>query len=137
MRWSKTARPWRESETIALGGRGGSRIPTAILQVFLALADGDQARAAVAQPRLHHQWLPDRLEHEAGALDEAALGELSRRGHQLVAAQELPKVNLLRRLADGSLEAAGDPRAGEVGCVARPGWVAGEAVECEPRGIPP
>lgn len=109
---------WREGETIALGGRGGSRIPSAILQVFLALLEGDGARAAVARPRLHHQWLPDQLEHEAGALDDDATNELARRGHRLVAAKDLPKVNLVRRLADGSLEAAGDPRAGEVGLVA-------------------
>jgi len=109
---------WREGETIALGGRGGSRIPSAILQVFLALLDGDGARAAVARPRLHHQWLPDQLEYEAGALDDVAASELAQRGHRLVAAKDLPKVNLVRRLADGSLEAAGDPRAGEVGLVA-------------------
>jgi gamma-glutamyltranspeptidase/glutathione hydrolase len=111
---------WRGREAVVLGGRGGSRIPTAVLQVFLALLDGDDARAAVARPRLHHQWLPDRLEFEAGALDMAARTELERRGHRLVRAplDQLPKVSLVRRRADGSLEAAGDPRGPEAATTA-------------------
>lgn len=106
---------WRGETLVALGGRGGSRIPSAVLQVFLALLDGDAARAAVARPRLHHQWLPDRLEFEPGALSEEDRLVLGRRGHQLVKATQLPKVNLVMRDAAGALFAAGDPRAGEVG----------------------
>jgi len=104
---------WRGEEALALGGRGGPRIPTAVLQVFLAVLDGDEAHAAGARPRLHHQWLPDRLEVEKGALDAAALADLERRGHRLEPARDLPKISLARRRADGSLEAAGDPRGPE------------------------
>ncbi len=106
---------WRDRALVALGGRGGSRIPSAVLQVFLALLDGDAPRAAVARPRLHHQWLPDRLEFEPGALSEEARGELARRGHTLAKATQLPKVNLVLRDGNGTLFAAGDPRAGEAG----------------------
>jgi gamma-glutamyltranspeptidase/glutathione hydrolase len=111
---------WRGAEALATGGRGGSRIPTAVAQVLLALWGGDDAAAAVARPRLHHQWLPDRLEHEAGALDAAARAELARRGHGLVPAplDRLPKVNLVVRRADGRTEAAGDPRGPEFAAVA-------------------
>jgi gamma-glutamyltranspeptidase/glutathione hydrolase len=110
---------WRGAEIVALGGRGGGRIPTAVTQVLLALWQGDDGRAAVARPRLHHQWLPDRLEWEAGALDAAARAELARRGHQLVAAplDRLPKVSLARRRADGTFEAAGDARGPEAAAV--------------------
>ncbi|GMU64218.1 MAG: gamma-glutamyltransferase [Acidobacteriota bacterium] len=109
---------WQEGGAqVALGGRGGSRIPTGVLCVLLALADGDGLRAAVARPRVHHQWLPDRLELEAGALDAAARTELERLGHVLADAGSVGKVNAVARLADGSYQAAGDPRALESGGV--------------------
>ena len=73
---------WKGSEAIALGGRGGSRIPTNSIEVLLNLiADGDPLQAALDRPRLHHQWLPDRLEVEADALSPETRAELERRGH--------------------------------------------------------
>ena len=112
---------WRGEESLAVGGRGGSRIPTAVTQVLLALWSGETALAAVARPRLHHQWLPDQLEHEAGALDAGARAELERRGHALVPAplDRLPKVNLVVRRAGGAVEAAGDPRGPEFAAQSR------------------
>jgi len=104
---------WRDGEVIVLGGRGSLRIPTATAQVLLALlVDQEPLQAAVDRPRLHHQGLPDRLEGEPGALSPAAARELERRGHRIVlsAPQETARVNAVRRLADGSFEAAVDPR---------------------------
>jgi gamma-glutamyltranspeptidase/glutathione hydrolase len=104
---------WHDRELIALGGRGSLRIPTATAQVLLALlVDHAALQAAVDRPRLHHQGLPDRLEAEAGALSPAAARELERRGHRLAppGPQEAARVNAVRRLADGSFEAAVDPR---------------------------
>lgn len=47
------------------GAPGGSRIPTAVLQVFLNVVDfGMNIQDAVDAPRIHHQWLPDRLSLE-------------------------------------------------------------------------
>ncbi len=111
---------WRGEEALAIGGRGGGRIPTALVQVLLNLFEGDDARAAVARPRLHHQWLPDRLEHEPGALDAAGLAELERRGHRIeqTPPASVPKVNLVRLRPDGRLEAGADPRGPETGAVA-------------------
>jgi gamma-glutamyltranspeptidase/glutathione hydrolase len=105
---------WRDGEQIVLGGRGSLRIPTAAAQVLLALlVDHEALQAAVDRPRLHHQGLPDRLEAEPGALSPAVARELERRGHRIVAfvPQEIARVNAVRRLADGSFEAAVDPRA--------------------------
>jgi gamma-glutamyltranspeptidase/glutathione hydrolase len=104
---------WRGGELVGVGGRGGSRIPTAVLQALANLWDGDAPAAAVARPRLHHQWLPDRVEVEAGALAAEVVAELRERGHEIVEATALPKVNLARRRADGTLELGGDPRAAE------------------------
>jgi gamma-glutamyltranspeptidase/glutathione hydrolase len=45
-----------------LGAPGGSRIPTAVLQVFLNIVDFKMnAQDAVDFPRFHHQWKPDKL----------------------------------------------------------------------------
>jgi len=104
---------WRDRELIALGGRGSLHIPTATAQVLLdLLVDRDALQAAVDRPRLHHQGLPDRLDAEPGALSPAAVRELERRGHRVAAArpEDASRVNAVRRLADGSFEAAVDPR---------------------------
>ncbi|MEK7798716.1 MAG: gamma-glutamyltransferase, partial [Acidobacteriota bacterium] len=72
---------WRGGETIALGSPGGPRIPTATMQVLLNLiVDRNPLQAAVDRPRIHHQWLPDQITVEPGALDAAARAALEARG---------------------------------------------------------
>jgi gamma-glutamyltranspeptidase/glutathione hydrolase len=66
---------------MVLGGPGGSRIPTAVLQVFLNIVDfGMNAQEAVDAPRFHHQWLPDQLGVERGFSPDT-LDLLRSRGH--------------------------------------------------------
>jgi gamma-glutamyltranspeptidase / glutathione hydrolase len=104
---------WRGDELIVLGGRGALRIPTHVAQVLLALlVDHDSLQEAIERPRLHHQGMPDLLEAEPGALSPEVERELIRRGHHVVRPQagEIARVNAVRRLADGSFEAAVDPR---------------------------
>jgi gamma-glutamyltranspeptidase/glutathione hydrolase len=102
---------WRGDEVIALGGRGGARIPTTTLQVLLNLAvDGDELQTAVNRPRVHHQWLPDELRVEPDALSPETRAELARRGHEIVVWERLGGVPVARRRGDGLLEAAVDPR---------------------------
>ncbi len=113
---------WHGGEVVAVGSPGGAHIPTATLQVLLALVvDGDTLSAAVALPRLHHQWQPDELVYEEGALSPAVVAELKRRGHTLRQAARLGEVHVVRRYADGRLEAAADPRGpGATALVSRP-----------------
>jgi gamma-glutamyltranspeptidase/glutathione hydrolase len=102
---------WRGEETIAHGSPGGSHIPTATLQVLLGMiVGGEPAQVAVARPRIHHQWQPDRIVHEAGALTAAAAGELERRGHQLRRTRQLGEVHVVLRRPDGGTVGAADPR---------------------------
>lgn len=105
---------WRGEEAIALGGRGGSRIPTAVLGILLAVwVDGDGLQAAIDRPRLHHQWLPDQILVEADALTPETRAELERRGHPIeVGKKTLAQAHAVRRLAGGEVEAAADPRSG-------------------------
>lgn len=102
---------WRGDEAVALGGRGGSRIPTAVLQVLLhLLVDEDTLQAAVNRPRIHHQWLPDRILTESDALSPETRTELERRGHEIVLDDMTAKVHAVHLLPGGGMEAAADPR---------------------------
>jgi gamma-glutamyltranspeptidase/glutathione hydrolase len=102
---------WRGDEVLVLGSPGGSRIPTATMQVFLNIAvDGDQIQAAIDRPRVHHQWLPDVLNREPDALSPETANELVRRGHRLEKVDELGEVHATRIDPDGRCEAAADPR---------------------------
>jgi gamma-glutamyltranspeptidase/glutathione hydrolase len=112
---------WHGEEIVALGGRGGSRIPTAVAQVLLnMLVDGDGLQAAVDRPRIHHQWLPDHILAEEDALSPETRLALERLGHTIEVSKRGAKVNAARRLADGRFEAAGDPRGPSVGGVVEP-----------------
>ncbi len=106
---------WRATpegeEAIALGGRGGSRIPTHVAQVLLnMMVDGDSLAAALGRPRLHHQWLPDQIEVEPDTFSPETQSELERRGHAIRPAIQGARVFAIHRLPDGRIEAAGDPR---------------------------
>lgn len=102
---------WRGEEAVALGGRGGSLIPTHTHQVLLnLLVDGDELQEAVSRPRLHHQWLPDRLRAEADALAPETRAVLEARGHDVEVSATTAKVQAVRWAGDGTVEAAGEPR---------------------------
>jgi gamma-glutamyltranspeptidase/glutathione hydrolase len=112
---------WKGNEAVALGGRGGSRIPTNTIEVLLNLiADGDSLQTALDRPRIHHQWLPDRLEAEVDALSPETRAELERRGHEVYITDVAAKVHAVRLRADGRMEAAADPRGTGLGAVVKP-----------------
>ncbi|HXO18681.1 MAG TPA: gamma-glutamyltransferase [Thermoanaerobaculia bacterium] len=112
---------WRGGEELALGGRGGPHIPTHTAQVLLnLLVDGDSLPAALGRPRIHHQWLPDQLEAEPDALSPETTAELERRGHTVKISTTTAKVHAVRRLLDGRVEAATDPREPALGGVVQP-----------------
>ena len=56
---------------LVTGSPGGSRIISTVLQVIVNVLDYRMdVAAAVAAPRLHHQWLPDEVRVERGFPDE-------------------------------------------------------------------
>ncbi len=104
---------WRDGDAIAIGGRGGSKIPTATLQVLLSVwLDGDELQAALDRPRVHHQWLPDRIDHEPDALSPETRAALSAMGHKLNERKSLAQVQAVRWRSGGLVEAGADPRGG-------------------------
>ncbi|WP_026097807.1 gamma-glutamyltransferase [Baaleninema simplex] len=96
---------------LALGAPGGSTIITTVLQVLLnvVLYDMD-AGEAVAAPRLHHQWLPDRTIVERWGFDAATTEALENRGHELAVWDGWGNANAIVVTTDGILEGAADPR---------------------------
>ena len=95
-----------------LGTPGGSRIITMVLLGILEFARGTDPGDWVARPRFHHQFLPDRVEHEAGALPESLVAALQARGHVLQPVSS-PYGNMQAVLWDrrrGTVKAAADPR---------------------------
>lgn len=68
---------------LVTGSPGGATIINTVLQVLLnVLAHGMEAETAVSSPRIHHQWLPDIVRFETGAIDAAALQTLREMGHK-------------------------------------------------------
>jgi gamma-glutamyltranspeptidase/glutathione hydrolase len=101
---------WRDGDLLALGSPGGSRIPTAVAQVLLAVTvDAGGLAEAVARPRIHHQGTPDEVAAEPGALSEATREALVHRGVALVDVQAVGEVHAVRRRS-GRLEAVADER---------------------------
>ena len=95
-----------------LGTPGGSRIVTMVLLGALAWMDGADAEGIVSLPRVHHQYIPDSLSFEAGAMDEDLQAALAELGHTLRESSR-PWGNMQAitlEYADGTLTAASDPR---------------------------
>lgn len=68
---------------LVVGAAGGPRIISATLQTILNVLDFRMSvKAAVEAPRIHHQWLPDRLYLEA-KLGAEQKKQLEQRGHVL------------------------------------------------------
>jgi gamma-glutamyltranspeptidase/glutathione hydrolase len=99
---------------MVLGSPGGRTIINTVLQVILNTVDHRMDLAsAVAAPRFHHQWLPDRVQFEPDAFSAVTRATLRDRGHVLF---ELPAaqgaVMAIRFHAEGNeLEGVTDPRA--------------------------
>jgi len=72
-----------EGGVAILGTPGGSRIITMVLHAVLAVADGAEPEEWVAMPRFHHQFLPDEIQYEPGAVTAPVLAGLEQRGHRM------------------------------------------------------
>jgi gamma-glutamyltranspeptidase/glutathione hydrolase len=102
-----------------IGSPGGSTIITNVLFGILGWLDGMDAASIVAQPRIHHQYLPDSITLEPGALKAEERAALERRGHHLVQGNS-PWGNtqvITWDYGTGRIETASDPRGFGAGLV--------------------
>jgi gamma-glutamyltranspeptidase / glutathione hydrolase len=94
---------------LVTGSPGGSRIISTVLQVIVNVIDYHMdVAAAVAAPRLHHQWLPDEVRIERG-FSEDTLVALRAKGHRVVEPMGQTSANSIAVTPNGLLGAP-DPR---------------------------
>jgi gamma-glutamyltranspeptidase/glutathione hydrolase len=92
------------------GSAGGPGIISATIQILLDMFVWNlDPRAAVAQPRIHDQWVPDELGADAEIPADVVDG-LTRRGHKVVVKPWTTAAQAIRVLPDGTRQAASDPR---------------------------
>lgn len=69
---------------MVIGAPGGRTIINTVLQVILNVVDHDMNIAqAIEAPRIHHQWLPDRLNFELYGLSPDTQEKLKIKGHNI------------------------------------------------------
>jgi gamma-glutamyltranspeptidase/glutathione hydrolase len=94
---------------LVTGSPGGSRIISAVLQIVVDVLDYNMdVAAAVAAPRVHHQWMPDEVRVERGFSDEV-LAELRAKGHKVIEPLGQTSANSIAVTPNGLLGAP-DPR---------------------------
>jgi gamma-glutamyltranspeptidase/glutathione hydrolase len=95
-----------------IGTPGGSRIITMVLEGILAFIDGERPEQLVADPRYHHQYLPDVISAEPGAFTPEDVRALEAMGHTVNAGERrwgfMNAVSWDRRT--GEMHAGSDPR---------------------------
>ncbi len=104
---------------ISLGAAGGPKIISAVLQELVDMLDlGMTPQQAVAAPRIHQQWSPDKLYVES-KLPVTLKESLAQHGHKIEELKAVAVSQIVARSPDGkSFIGAADPR--EEGTAA--GW---------------
>lgn len=68
---------------MVLGSPGGGKIITTVFQTIVNIIDFRmKLDSAIDSPRFHHQWLPEFVQYESGAIDKYVMGKLKEKGHQ-------------------------------------------------------
>lgn len=83
---------------LVVGAPGGSTIITTVLQVINNMVDfGMPIQDAVNVPRFHHQWRPDVIHHEPGAISLDTMEKLSSMGYEFSPRYGYGEVNAISR----------------------------------------
>jgi gamma-glutamyltranspeptidase/glutathione hydrolase len=95
-----------------VGTPGGSRIITMVVNAIIGFHNGKSADEIVAMPRFHHQYLPDYIQFEPGALSEEIRNQLTAMGHNLkeLGASYGNMQIIVHDAVDAKTSAASDPR---------------------------
>jgi len=104
---------------LIIGSPGGSTIISNVLLGVLAWLDGHSASEIVAAPRIHHQYVPDVVSFEPGAISAEERAQLEKRGFKLKeSTRRWGNTQVVTwDFASGKVEAASDPRGVGAGLV--------------------
>ncbi|MCA9199007.1 MAG: gamma-glutamyltransferase [Planctomycetales bacterium] len=95
---------------MTLGAAGGPKIITQVLLTIIRHLDlGMPIDQAVAAPRFHHQWKPDRLFIER-TWSETAVNSLQRKGHAIEFLDHVGILQAIVRTPEGTFTGVADPR---------------------------
>jgi gamma-glutamyltranspeptidase/glutathione hydrolase len=102
-----------------VGTPGGSTIITSVFQTILNVIEfGDDMQQAVNEKRFHHQWLPDEVDIERGALDSSTRAKLEQKGYKIIDHGPSGRVDAILITPQGYYEGGADPRGDDT----RLGW---------------
>jgi gamma-glutamyltranspeptidase/glutathione hydrolase len=95
-----------------IGSPGGSYIISMVILGTLDYLNGMNAEEVVSDPRYHHQYLPDVVEYEKGALTDDEITRLLAMGHRLEQGERHwgNMQVVIWDFASGKVTAASDPR---------------------------
>jgi gamma-glutamyltranspeptidase/glutathione hydrolase len=112
----------KDGELVAVVGTpGGRTIINTTLQLILNLIDFEMGiQAAVDAPRIHHQWLPDRIRLEGEGFSDEVVRELEELGHRVQMGGRQGSANSIGIDPDtGERVGAPDPRSPDSGARGR------------------
>lgn len=108
----------RDGGVVAVfGSPGGRTIINTVLHIALNIgAFGMDLEEALAAPRSHHQWLPDRITIEERLGDESVITALQAMGHEArMSGGQGQAHSIMRDPATGEFVAVPDPRSSDAG----------------------
>lgn len=106
------------SGVMILGSPGGSYIMGMVLLATLDWLDGVPANEFIKKGRYHHQYMPDQLSFEPGALTDAEKETLAKYGHKLRESRQPGNLQVITwDYRSGEVAAVSDPRGVGVGVV--------------------
>jgi len=101
---------------LVVGSPGGSTIITSVYQTIANCAYYNMnLKEAIAAPKFHSQWLPDKIFLEQDRFSEDVINMLGNKGHDVDYFPSLGRVDAIKVSANGMLEVCGDPRGDDVG----------------------
>ena len=96
---------------MVVGTPGGSTIITSVFQTILNVIDFNQTmQQAVSAKRFHHQWLPDEVDIEKGAIDSASRAKLGQKGYKIVEHGPSGRVDAILKTKWNYYQGGADPR---------------------------
>ncbi|WP_156305817.1 gamma-glutamyltransferase [Sphingobacterium endophyticum] len=96
---------------MVVGTPGGSTIITSVFQTILNVLEFDMtAQESVSAARFHHQWKPDVVDAEEGAIDEKTRQSLSEDGYKINERSPIGRVENIVILKNGKLQTGADHR---------------------------